>query len=270
MLTLPEIYFDASDYDAIASVRLTPADFKIEPELYMTKWFDYRVLHPVQATYLFADEYTQAARGYHKRNRDVRAAPFIKPYSGKDLFTLEPEPELRQITRGKNAGKFKRDKSPNVAKSVFKALWRARQSADRLGIPYRFYCEAVMRLANERGWKRTPSAMNLISTKAETSALQKEHGFEAVSVVDYVIACWQEHCKTRIVNAEIQHYNVDFDKGYIEQVQHRAFVMTQIKNRLSPEFSLGYALGAKIVKESECRKVFGDRTVDRAFQYILD
>lgn len=244
-----EIYFESSEYDALAASKLKPADMKIEAELYTTKWFEYRVLHPVQATYLFAEAYIKAARNLYCKTKDMDAGKYIKPFAGKDLFVDQP------ITGSRN---------PNVKPAVFKAIWRARQQADSMGIPYDFYCEAVMHFALKQSWHRIPLAQQLYSKKAETTDRQVEFGYEAISVVDYVAQRWAEFKKTRIVHAEGLHFKTDKNRNLPEQKHHRANVMAQIKTRTDPTFSLAYALEQNILIERECIAYFGESTVKRA------
>jgi len=247
-----EIYFEASEYDALAATKLKPADMKIEAELYTKKWFEYRVLHPVQATYLFADAYIKAARNLYRKTKDNEAGRYIKPFAGKDLFVDQP------VTGKRN---------PNVKPAVFKAIWRARQQADSMGIPYDFYCEAVMRFALQQGWHRIPLAQQLYSTKAETTERQAEFGYEAISVVDFVALSWVEFKKTRIVHAEGLHFKSEKNRNLPEQKHHRANVMGQIKTRSDPALSLAYALEQDVVIERECIAYFGEATVIRAKRF---
>jgi hypothetical protein len=89
-----------------------------ETELYTTKWFDYSFLTPTKATDLFKNEYSKAYKiawcTYQDRNEAVFKSgllefPRFHKLSGKDISNLKRE---------------------------YTSLWRARQSADLLGIPY--------------------------------------------------------------------------------------------------------------------------------------
>lgn len=88
-----------------------------EPALFQTKWFDYRFLHPVAATYVFARAYREVFATLYKRHFDhsVTLDPF---YGNLDMF------ELRQ--------------------AEITGLYVARQHADACGIPYPYYIEFVM------------------------------------------------------------------------------------------------------------------------------
>lgn len=83
---------------------------KHERQLFTHKWFDYRFMHPVHATYLYAHEYRKAYRAAFARNIDKRASEHILPLREQDLFACD--------------------------KQVISGIWHGRQFADALGMPY--------------------------------------------------------------------------------------------------------------------------------------
>lgn len=89
-----------------------------EVPLFTSKWFDYRFMHPVKATYLFAHHYRQVYRRLFAENFDEARAEFVKGFRGEDLF---------------------RD-APAV---IVSSMWRARQHADAIGCPYEVYISAA-------------------------------------------------------------------------------------------------------------------------------
>lgn len=99
-----------------------------EPELYQTRWFDYRHLTPAQATYLFAEWYRRVYLTSYEQTRDIRTVDDATPFEPDDIF------ESRDMT----------------------AMWLARQSADRLGCRYDFYLRFCFTRASERGWRHLP------------------------------------------------------------------------------------------------------------------
>jgi hypothetical protein len=112
--TLIEDYFghDLTDEEAerLALERVNKDLLKKEAGLYRTKWFDYRHLHHVKATYLFVAFFTKAIQAAVARYADVERAPFVKGYRGTDFM------ELR--------------------KADITGFWKARQALDEKGIPY--------------------------------------------------------------------------------------------------------------------------------------
>ena len=91
---------------------------EFEVPLMGTKWFDYRQLTAVQATYLFADRYREAFKRFLRVHVDAQRAEFIKVLKHEDLFECKP--------------------------SVITGLWRARQHADAFGMPYEDYLEDAL------------------------------------------------------------------------------------------------------------------------------
>ena len=99
-----------------------------ELPLYATKWFDYKRLHPVQATYYFAHCYSVAYRRAYATTRDYETSKTIKPLRVDDAF-----------------------KSSDI-----NALWKARQSCDAIGATYNFYTAHALELTSRYGWKFIP------------------------------------------------------------------------------------------------------------------
>ena len=98
------------------AIKVIPLKDRLEePNLYATKWWDYRPLSPAHATALFAHAYGMAWRASHfRRNGDV-------PLIGTPFRTDHWNPYAEAPVRAK-------------------AFWKARRICDEIGIPYPFYC----------------------------------------------------------------------------------------------------------------------------------
>jgi hypothetical protein len=105
--------------------------------LFREKWFDYRTMHPTEATYLFAHHYRQEYKGAVAKAKDVEKAQYVKGFRGEDLF------KLAAIERT--------------------GFWKARQSADRMGCEYSFYIREAMNYTLSRNWKNLPRPQQLYS-----------------------------------------------------------------------------------------------------------
>ena len=105
----------------------------LELQLMQTKWYDYRLLHPVVATYLYAYEYDQAYKKYYQMTRDYEVGKFIKGYKGADAWLA------------KNSGGF----------------IKGRQQADEMGIPYDFYISSAYNFLYIKKWKHIPRQCHL-------------------------------------------------------------------------------------------------------------
>lgn len=116
------------DYEMLALARIPEPLRREEPALFKTKWFDYRHLHPVSATYMYAARYVEAVRDIYAQTRDRDEAATIQPFEVEDIFYS------RELT----------------------SVWRARQALDRLGIRYEFALRFAMTRFANRGWSYFP------------------------------------------------------------------------------------------------------------------
>lgn len=266
---MKEIYYDSPEYDALAISSIKPDLCDEEPDLYLTKWWDYRLLHPTQSTYLFADAYIAASRVYAKRNLDLEYGKVFKPYPGKDLFAKK---ELLYTPTGKVKQKSGRDAySPAASKTTISGLWRARQMADRYGIPYRFYCESAIEYTEKGIWHRLPSPSHLYSTKKRPIPEGWNDEWRDDSMVDHILKRWSHYCKGTIVFSDNPYYQAAQNVNAMDQLKHRANLMTQIRARSNPKLGLCHALfEAKVLIEKECIAYFGLSTVESSKNYFTE
>jgi hypothetical protein len=124
------IDLSSDDLELRALTRIPQAARTQEAQLYTTRWWDYRPMHPALATYLFADEYEKAVRDIYAKTKDLDEALRIEVWKGeKDIFHRA----LDTIS-----------------------LWRARQFCDRVGVRYDFALRFAMNRAADRGWTMFP------------------------------------------------------------------------------------------------------------------
>lgn len=77
---------DLEHYE-ILMVQYVPAkDRKLETQLMETKWFDYRLMHPMEATYYFFQKYKDAYRNFYRKAINHEAAQFVKPVKERDFL----------------------------------------------------------------------------------------------------------------------------------------------------------------------------------------
>lgn len=169
-----------------------------EAKLFSTKWFDYRHLHPTKATYLYAAAYMQAYSSEMQVRFDVVRGKYMLPLKGAkdDIF--------------------------NAKSRDYTALWKGRQAADSLGIPYDFYCRAVMRWAEESGWRYLPRSAQMYSTK----------------VKDMMHDAWLEECKIRTILPSSEFYRADRFEGHPDQIAFRMHLKNTVLSREHPELLL--------------------------------
>ncbi|MCK1543281.1 hypothetical protein IVB12_15300 [Bradyrhizobium sp. 179] len=105
----------------------------VEAALYRGKWFDYRFMNPVQATYLYAHEFVKAYKLAFSVNIDSEQARFVKPLDVERMF-VEPEPKQDEPEKA-----FRKRAASHKMRTV--GIWRGRMVADAMGIPYSVYLE---------------------------------------------------------------------------------------------------------------------------------
>lgn len=120
----------ADDLELRALTRIPPQTRSNEAMLFGTKWWDYRMMHPTSATYLFAHCYEIAIRDNYAKTKDVNEAVTLDVWKGeRDIFK-------RAIDT--------------------MSFWRARQFCDRIGVRYDFALRYAMNRSADRGWTMFP------------------------------------------------------------------------------------------------------------------
>ena len=92
----------------VLMLKITPAYRDSEPEMYERKWFDYRTMHPTEATYVWAHAYNEESKAHYSRIKDTGTAFMVRGIAEIDAM-----------------------KSAEA-----NAIWWARHSCDYIGCPY--------------------------------------------------------------------------------------------------------------------------------------
>lgn len=124
-------------YDALFMKSGIDSRYRIiEASLMRKKWFDYRFMHFMEATYLFSRYYSKAHGEMMAKIFDHKKGPYMRGFTGADFM---------MIGEKHRAG-----------------LIKARRAADALGIPYWFYNDFAMKWTVEGNiWKRPPKPTQL-------------------------------------------------------------------------------------------------------------
>lgn len=122
------------DDDLMVQMHVPKKIQKFDPELFSTKWFDYRRMTPLQATTAYIKCYSKVSRDIYARDIDYARAEHIKFVTVTDLFAALARDEAK-------------------AKRKLTGFWRGRQVADALGMPYELYIEHAFTFRMRR-WKR--------------------------------------------------------------------------------------------------------------------
>ena len=241
--------FDGKDLDldaceALLHTRWPPKEMRAEAALFQSKFWDYRHLHPVHATYLFAHIFTVETRAIiraHIDNTPPRTLPSGHvldwyPLGSGDVF--EPAGGKLQSWQRK-----------------VKALIRARQFADRYGMPYSFFIRHALRhyyfgryylFDDERRTLPGPDMLN-----GEDCRIA-------------VAEAWIEELGTRIHHATHPRYLVENDCGHHDVKAHQQALCDQIAKRSDPSYALKRFIGNGLLSPAVAAERFGTEHIAKA------
>jgi hypothetical protein len=188
----------------LALSRVAPPMRAAESMLFTRKWFDYRAMHPVQATYRFAHEYQQAVLRAYARQKDVRTLDKVKGFDVKGLF------ESRELS----------------------AVWRARQAFDAIGCRYEFALDSIFKRFCERGWRVFPRPNQLY---AEEIVLDVRDAWVRECKAITQLA---KHERFKAENFEAHPDQIAYQAWQIEQVKTRGGNRAMLLGRLLQEHAL--------------------------------
>jgi hypothetical protein len=121
------------EYDRLALERIKPALLEIDQSLMSTRWWDYRPLHTVEATYLFIHTYGLIYKEAWARDVDAGEA-----------------------ARDEVRGYKQHDQILDTDTTIANGWWRARQAADAIGARYSVFIRSIFTHARDNGWKEYP------------------------------------------------------------------------------------------------------------------
>ncbi len=181
---------------------------KGELELYQSKWFDYRHLHPMDATMLFTESYK---REYSR---------IMSTHGREDYRKASFRTGLKRVP------------FINLSKANITSLWKARQKADELGVEYGFFIMNMLSIAAKREWGELPRPQHLWQD----------------DLLEIFIDRNEKRKRTRLDGSELDYFKNNNYVGDEVQDAHRTYVMAQISNARPDKrylliFSAVYSLG---------------------------
>lgn len=183
-------------YDMLTVEHIPAKYWQSESSLYESKWWDYRPMHPMQATYHFVAAYKDAYKRAYARRHDSEYAKWLKVFAKDDFL--------------------------EGASSTRTALWLARQKADEIGCPYSYFCSKAMHYAERRDWAMLPRPQAMYSIKPMFDS--------DLTIAQYVERQWQEKCRTEFVYATGEFYRADAFVNNIHQRQHQRMLLRHLEN----------------------------------------
>lgn len=209
----------AQQYELLRIQLVDPKLSDLEPALFGTKWWDYRILHPMQATYLFAHEYRRARRAGLKRRIEYWAA-VNAPVFGKHKVEQENGKEKSVAIEDFTDG----------SKTLITGLIKARQMADRHGIPYYSYCRAAVRYAEDMLWTYVPKPHQMYANQKRKDI----NGEPIEPILASVIRQWEESKRSNPKLANDEFYLADNYCQHPFQEAHKQEAMKIIRRSPVP------------------------------------
>lgn len=199
----------------------------IEGSLYTGKWFDYRFLTPVEATRLYAKEFDKAYRQAYRKNVESKAAPYIRIFKTKDLFT-------------EDAG-------------MISGVWRGRQIADAMGIPYDLYLSLAFK-ARLSYWQQRQ--------------LPRPTQLYGRMVVEMAADAWEKFQEGKLFYSALPQYRNEAYADLDAQNAHHEWLLLQASKRGgSPAVLAQFIYEHAILPESKVQARFGQQVCDRTREY---
>ena len=173
-----------------------------EAELNDTKFWDYRFMHPTQATQFYAECYAAALKRAVSRRTDLWAGIMMKGLKKPVIFEL--------------------------ASAAITGFWKGRQMADRIGCPYDFYCEHAMLFADKARMNFLPSSTKMYARTVP----ERQEG--RLSQVDYIVERWVARTSHSTFYATDAAYTSDSYIEGQEQNRYLNFLFTKIRASSCP------------------------------------
>jgi len=190
--------FTAQECDLLAFDGINEKLLSGEAKLFGEKWFDYRFMHPTTATYLFAHLYSEGCKDANQVIYDVDKGKFMKNWKGKDF--------LDKKERG--------------------GFWKARQSADRMCMPYNYYIRFAIDFGLSRCWKRIPRPSQMYSKEC----------------IEWVQNKWSDELSSGVVEPVISHLRAPMQKDEQVHLEMQRWVCGVLKTRRNAHYGLSHYL----------------------------
>ncbi len=231
-----EFYNDnlAFDHYEILMINHIPLkDRKVETELMTTKWFDYRLMHPMYATFHFFDLFVKEYQAYIAKNINIESAPFIYPFKGE---------AKRNFLKAKEG----------------LTIWRLRQKADMLGIRYDFFLKVAFNkiYTMKAGGRVVPPRPSQLSSE---------------DLLAEILLSWQAMCKAGLQIACSPYFRVSNFNHSLIQRDHERFALAQVAQRSVPHYSLACCLYEfEVVRIEAAMQQFDQHTLSMAINHSIE
>lgn len=215
--------------------RLPKPMIEDERFLFSQKWFDYRKVHSIIATFMFAEAYETAYKETYTRELDHKRGPYVKGLKNRDIFT-----PLKDAAADRSR------------LTTLTGIWKSRQHADLMGIPYLFFCRSALKWTMRKSRKYIARPTQLYS-------------FDLLTAISND---WREWIAGRAVVAEDAIFKNENYRGAPIQDAHHDWLLELAAKRENPApliYQLLYV--DDVLLESKVEHRYGANMLERARSY---
>lgn len=181
------------DKDEWVAANIGLSRVRDELPLFNVKWFDYRTLHPFDATVLFCEAYKRAY------------SQIMRSHGRVDYVTAEFRTGLKRVPYTEQGT------------GVRTSLWKARQAADRQGVEYDYFCQTILSIAASREWGELPRPQHLWQE----------------DLLEIFAEKLVNRSMTRLMGSENPWFSKENYSGHPVQIAHREHILHQLDKRVA-------------------------------------
>lgn len=183
-------------------------------------WFDYRFLHPFDATMVYIEAFNTVYRDLYKAYRDYRAADVIRVVKPHDMLT-----------------------GLDKNRAAIVGCWKGRMLADQFGMPYEAYIKDAMEI-RLKYWKQRH--------------LPRPAALYGPMIVENMEARWRSRQETRLHFSTHPNYLSEWYIGTPAQNDHHEWLFEQVKFRSNPEEQVRELARKGLLPVEKIRARYGD------------
>ena len=188
-------------------------------------WFDYRFLHPFDATMVYVDAFNRVYRDLYRAYRDFKAADVIRVVKPSDM--IHALPKNRQAIVG---------------------CWRGRMIADQFGMPYEAFIKDAMEI-RLKYWKQRH--------------LPRPSLLWGPMILENIEAAWERRQETRMHFSTHPNYLTERYVGSPAQDQHHEWLFKQVKKRSNEHDQLRFLINKGLLPVEKARARYPELSLSK-------